>query len=214
MDPAEHPTSRARRLIVIQAKSPYRLCFWVLAKCAICTVMEANVLVGVSVESLRVYSYSRTAAVRAREALWEKDLPATAVVLLTSAAGSTVVLLAVMLLVMGETQTPESFIFDRRCRSAWQKGVLCHVVATHLSPAQRKDTARNLVVVLFESSKVDPTPQRAPAKEPSPKPAQTTAQIPKYKNCGLFPTERLYFRPRHALTRHSPLRHKTAWHPR
>lgn len=57
--------------------------------------MEANVLVGVSVESLRVYSSSRTAAVRAREAPWEKDLPASAVVLLTSAAGSTVVLLAV-----------------------------------------------------------------------------------------------------------------------
>jgi hypothetical protein len=184
--------------------------------------MEANVLVGVPVESLRVYTYSRTAAVRAREALWETDLPASAVVLLTSAVGSTVVLLAVILLVMGETQTPESYIFDRRCRCAWQKEregpvaasfARC-VVATHLSPAQRKDTARNLVVVLFESSKVDPTPQRAPAKEPSPKPAQTTAQIPKYKNCGLFPTERLYFRPRRALTRHSPLRHKTAWHPR
>ena len=42
-------------------------------------------------ESLCVYTYSRTAAVRAREALWEKDLPASAVVLL-----------AVMLLVMGE----------------------------------------------------------------------------------------------------------------
>jgi len=173
--------------------------------------MEANVLVGVPVQSLRVYTYSRTAAVRARKALWEKDLPASAVVLL-----------AVMLLVMGETQTPESYIFDRRCRSAWQKeregpvaaSIARCVVATHLSPAQRKDTAHNLVVVLFESSKVDPTPQRAPAKEPSPKPAQTTAQIPKYKICGLFPTERLYFRPRRALTRHSPLRHKTAWHPR
>jgi hypothetical protein len=54
------------------------------------------VLVGVPVESLRVYTYSRTAAVRAREALWEKDLPASAVVLLTSVVGSTVVLLAVM----------------------------------------------------------------------------------------------------------------------
>ena len=49
--------------------------------------MEANVLMGVPVESLRVYTYSRTTAVRAREALWEKDLPASAVVL-TSAVGS------------------------------------------------------------------------------------------------------------------------------
>lgn len=48
-------------------------------------------LVGVPVESLRVYTYSRTAAVRAREALWEKDLPASAVVLLTSAVGSSAV---------------------------------------------------------------------------------------------------------------------------
>jgi len=52
--------------------------------------MEANVLVGVPVESLRVYTYSRTAA-RARKALWEKDLPASAVVLLTSAVGSSAV---------------------------------------------------------------------------------------------------------------------------
>ena len=35
-----------------------------------------------------MYTYSRTAAVRAREALWEKNPPASAVVLLTSAVGS------------------------------------------------------------------------------------------------------------------------------
>ena len=50
------------------------------------------------------------------------------------------------------------------------------VVATRLSSAQPKDTYAsisgngypNLVVALFESSKVDPTPQPAPAYEPSP----------------------------------------------
>jgi hypothetical protein len=130
-------------LIVIQAKSPLIACAF---GCLLSAQFAPSWKQMCYVESLRVYTYSRTAAVRAREALWEKDLPASAVVLLTSAASSTVVLLAVMLLVMGETQTPESYILTavvavhgrKRERAPSPRPLPCGGNTSF--PAQRKDT--------------------------------------------------------------------------